>query len=323
MSVARITILLTVCISTLLPGESASAQTYPDGRPIRLVSGAAPGSATDIVGRAVGETFRSALGVPVIFENRTGAAGAIAARAILSAPPDGHTILVQTGSHTIAPFVVTVDYDPLRNFSGVSPLASVPNVLVVAASAGSKTVSDLVATAKSRPGQLNFASVGTGSATFMSAVEFNRAAGLAVVHVPFKGAVDAITETLTGRIDYFFAPLVSALPLIQDGKLRPLAVNTVKRISQLPDVPTLTEAGVANADYVFWVGLLVSSRTPGDIVQKLNQLALKALQTPELHARLVDLGAEPMAMSPAEFDALLRDESASAAEIFRSPETKQ
>jgi tripartite-type tricarboxylate transporter receptor subunit TctC len=231
--------------------------------------------------------------------------------------------LVQTGSHTIAPYVVTVDYDPLRDFSGVTPLASVPNVLVVAASADSKTVQDLVATAKAKPGHLNFGSVGTGSATFMSAVKFNRAAGLSVVHVPFKGAVDAMTETLTGRIDYLFAPLVSALPLIQDGKLRPLAVNTIKRVGQLPDVPTLAEAGVANADYLFWVGLLVSSRTPRDIVQKLNQVALKALQTPDLHARLVDLGAEPMSMGPAEFDALLRDESASAAEIFQSSEPKQ
>jgi tripartite-type tricarboxylate transporter receptor subunit TctC len=129
---ARITFLLMVCISMLVLDESGGAQTYPNGKPIKLVSGAAPGSATDIVGRAVGETFRSQLGVPVIFENRTGAAGVIAARTTLSAPPDGHTILVQTGSHTIAPFVVTVDYDPLRDFSGVAPLASVPNVLVVA-----------------------------------------------------------------------------------------------------------------------------------------------------------------------------------------------
>jgi tripartite-type tricarboxylate transporter receptor subunit TctC len=320
---ARIMFFLMTCISMLVLNESGSAQTYPHGRPIKLVSGAAPGSATDIVGRAVGETFRSELDVPVIFENRTGAAGVIAAKTTLFAPPDGHTILVQTGSHTIAPYVVTVDYDPLRDFSGVAPLASVPNVLVVAASADSKTVRDLVATAKAKPGHLNFGSVGTGSATFMSAVKFNRAAGLSVVHVPFKGAVDAMTETLTGRIDYLFAPLVSALPLIQDGKLRPLAVNTIKRVGQLPDVPTLAEAGIANADYLFWVGLLVSSRTPRDIVQKLNQVALKALQTPDLHARLVDLGAEPMSMGPAEFDALLRDESASAAEIFQSSEPKQ
>ena len=321
--VARITFLLMTCISMLVPDKSGWAQTYPNGKPIRLVSGAAPGSATDIIGRVVGEMFRSELGVPVIFENRTGAAGVIAARTILSAPPDGHTILVQTGSHTITPFVVTVDYDPLRDFSGVAPLASVPNVLVVAASADAKTVSDLVAAAKASPGHLNFGSVGDGSATFMSAVKFNRAAGLTVVHVPFKGVVDAITETLTGRIDYFFAPLVSALPLIQDGKLRPLAVNTTKRISQLPDVPTLAEEGLAKADYVFWVGLLVSSRTPRDIVQKLNQVALKALQTPDLHARLAAFGAAPMSMGPAEFDALLRAESASAAEIVQSSETKQ
>ena len=322
-ALARVAFGLLACVSILVPAESGSAQTFPDGRPIRLVSGAAPGSATDLVGRVVGEVFRSELGVPVIFENRTGAAGVVAARTILSAPPDGHTILVQTGSHTIAPFVMTVDYDPLRDFSGVGPLASVPNVLIVAANSDLKTVQGLVAAAKARPGHLNFASVGTGSATFMSAVKFNRAAGLSVVHVPFKGAMDAITETMTGRIDYFFAPLVSALPLIQGGKLRPLAVNTATRVGQLPDVPTLTEAGVANADYLFWVGLLVSSRTPRDVVQKLNQVASKAVQAPDLRARLVDLGAEPMSMSPAEFDALLRSESASAADIFGSSETKQ
>lgn len=319
---AHIACLLMACIPMLAISASGSAQTYPNGRLIKLVSGAAPGSASDIVGRAVGEAFRSELGVPVILENRAGAAGVIAAKTILSAPADGHTILVQTGSHTIGPFLVTVDYDSLRDFSGVAPLASVPNVLIVAASADFRTVQDLVAAAKAKPGQLNFGSVGTGSATFMSAVKFNRAAGLNVVHVPFKGAMDAITETMTGRIDYFFAPLVSALPLIQDGKLRPLAVNTVKRIDQLPDVPTLAEGGVANADYLFWVGLLVSSRTPRDIVQRLNQIALKALQTPDLRTRLVDLGAEPMSMSPDEFDALLRQEAASAADIFQAAQTR-
>ena len=184
--VARITFLLMTCISMLVPDKSGWAQTYPNGKPIRLVSGAAPGSATDIIGRVVGEMFRSELGVPVIFENRTGAAGVIAARTILSAPPDGHTILVQTGSHTITPFVVTVDYDPLRDFSGVAPLASVPNVLVVAASADAKTVSDLVAAAKANPGHLNFGSVDTGSATFMSAVKFNRAAVSRLCMCPSK-----------------------------------------------------------------------------------------------------------------------------------------
>ena len=163
---ACITFSLIACISMLVPDQSGWAQTFPDGKPIRLVSGAAPGSATDIVGRAVGEMFRSELGVPVIFENRTGATGIIAAKTILSEPADGHTILVQTGSHTIAPFVVKVDYDPLRDFSGVAPLASIPNVLVVAASADAKAVQDLVATAKAKPGHLNFGSAGTGSGTF-------------------------------------------------------------------------------------------------------------------------------------------------------------
>ena len=318
---ARITFLLIACISMLVLSESGSAQTYPNGKPIKLVSGAAPGSATDIVGRAVGEAFRWELGVPVIFENRTGAAGVIAAKTTLSAPPDGHTILVQTGSHTIAPFVVTVDYDPLRDFSGVAPLASVPNVLVVAASAGSKTVSDLVATAKTKPGQLNFASVGTGSATFMSAVKFNRAAGLSVVHVPFKGAVDAITETLTGRIDYFFAPLVSALPLIQDGKLRPLAVTTAMRSEALPDVPAVGEF-VSGYEASGWYGIGAPKGTPTEIVNKLNREINAGLAEPKMKARLAELGAAGMSMTPAAFGQLIAEETEKWGKVVRAANIK-
>jgi len=267
--------------------------------------------------------LKSELGVPVILENRTGATGLIAARAILAAPADGHTILVQTGSHTILPFVAQVDYDPLLDFSGVTPLASVPNVLVVGASATYKTVQDLVVSAKAKPGQLTFGSVGVGSATYMSAVKFNRAASLDVLHVPFRGGVEAITETMTGRIDYFFAPIISALPQIQGGHLRPLAVNTVNRVSQLPDVPTLAETGISGANYLFWVGLLVSSHTQRDVVERLNQIASKALQTPEFRSRLLELGAEPLSMSADQFDMLLRHEAEIAADIFQSAGPKR
>lgn len=308
---------LLACILPLVQ-TAASAQSFPDGRLIKLVSGASPGSASDIIGRVIGVKLQAELGVTVVVENRTGASGAIAAQAILEAPADGHTIFVQTGAHTITPFVAKINYDPLRDFSGVTPLAIVPNVLVVAPSAGYKTVHDLVAAGKAQPGRLNFGSAGAGSATYMSAEKFQRAAGISALHVPFKGSMDAITETVAGRIDYFFAPLVSALPLIKSGRLQPLAVNTSKRAALLPDVPTLTEAGVANADYLFWVGLLVSSKTPRDIVHRLNQVALKALQAPDVRARLAELGAEPMSMSPEQFDAMLRDGSASDAEILKA-----
>jgi tripartite-type tricarboxylate transporter receptor subunit TctC len=314
---------LVACSLLLFASEAGWAGDYPDGRLIKLVSGAAAGSATDIIGRAFGDALKSELGVPVILENRTGATGILAARAILSAPADGHTILIQTGSHTILPFVAQVDYDPLRDFSGVAPLASVPNVLVVAGSGPYKAVQDLVISAKAKPGQLTFGSVGVGSATYMSAVKFNRAAALDALHVPFKGGVEAITETMTGRIDYFFAPIISALPQIQGGNLRPLAVNTVSRLTQLPDVPTLAETGIPEADYLFWVGLLVSSRTQRDLIERLNQIASKALQTLELRSRLVELGAEPLSMSADQFDILLRQEAAIAADVFKSPVPKR
>jgi tripartite-type tricarboxylate transporter receptor subunit TctC len=226
--------------------------------------------------------------------------------------------MVYTSAHTVLPLINKVSYDTLRDFSAITPLALVPNVMVVSPSKGYKTVKDVVDAAKAKPGQLNYASVGVGSATYMSAEKFKLASGIDAVHVPYKGSPEAITETMTGRVDYFFAPLVSALPMIKAGKLIALAVGTPKRSAQLPDVPTLSEAGIAKADYLFWTGMLVSSKTPRDIVQKLNQLSLKALQSPEVTERLASLGAEPMPLSPEQFDAMIRAEMVSNAEVIKA-----
>ena len=200
----------------------------------------------------------------------------------------------------------------------MTPLAVVPNVLVVAPEKGYKTVRDLIDAAKAKPGQLNYASVGVGTATYMNAEKFRIATGINALHVPYKGSPEAIAETIAGRMDYFFAPLVSALPMIKAGRLVPLAVGTTKRASLLPDVPTLMEAGVAKSDYLFWIGMLVSSKTPRDIVLKLNQATLKALQTPEVRDRLGKLGADPLPMSPEQFDELIKEEMASNAEIIKA-----
>ena len=297
--------------------SGAWAQAYPS-RTIKLVSGATAGSASDVIGRAVAEKLQSELGVTVIMENRTGASGAIAAQAVLAAPADGYTVFVYTGAHTVTPLIVKVPYDALRDFSAVTPLAVVPNVLVVAPEKGYKTVRDLIDAAKAKPGQLNYASVGVGTATYMNAEKFRIATGINALHVPYKGSPEAIAETLAGRMDYFFAPLVSALPMIKAGRLVPLAVGTTKRASLLPDVPTLMEAGVAKSDYLFWIGMLVSSKTPRDIVLKLNQATLKALQTPEVRDRLGKLGADPLPMSPKQFDELIKEEMASNAEIIKA-----
>ena len=308
---------------TLVCTPEAAPQSYPDGKLIRLVTGAAAGSATDIIARTLGETLKSELGVTVLVENRPGATGVIAGRAILAAPADGHTILVQTGAHTIVPYLMKVEYDPLRDFSAVATVASVPSVLIVPRSSPFKTVHDLVAAAKAAPGKLNYASLGPGSATFMNAEKFHRAADIKATNVTFRGANEAVTETMGGRIDYVFAPLLAALPQIEAGTLKALAVGSRNHLSQLPDVPTLSESGIANAEYLFWVGLLVSSQTPRGIVEKLSQVVSKALETPEFRARLAALAVEPLPMGPQEFDALLREESRSAAEFFGPAEPKQ
>ncbi len=304
-------------LTTFTASLPALAQSFPN-RPIKLISGATPGSASDIVARSVAEKLQAEFGVTVLVENKAGAAGTLGIQALLGAPADGHTVLVYTSAHTVLPLINKVSYDPLRDFSAITPLAIVPNVMVVSPSKGYKTVKDVVDAAKAKPGQLNYASVGLGSATFMSAEKFKLATGIDAVHVPFKGSPEAITETMTGRVDYFFAPLVSALPMIKSGKLIALAVGTPKRSSQLPDVPTLTESGVNKADYLFWTGMLVPSKTPQDIVQKLNQFSLKALQSNEVKERLASLGAEPLPMSPEQFDAMIRAEMTTNAEIIKA-----
>ena len=297
--------------------QQVMAQAWPS-KTIRLVSGASPGSASDLVGRAVSEKIQAELGVAVILENKMGAGGVIAAQHVATSAPDGYTVFVYTAAHTVTPLISKVPYDPVRDFAGVTPLAVVPNVLVVSAEKGYKSVKDLVAAGKANPGKLNYASVGVGTATYMNAEKFRASAGIDAVHVPYKGSPEAITETMTGRVDYFFAPLVSALPLIKDGRLLALAVGTSKRSSLLPDVPTALEAGVAKADYVFWIGLLVPAKTPRDVINRLNQATIKALQTADVRERLAKLGAEPFSMSPEQFDSYIKEELAQNAEIIKA-----
>lgn len=302
----------------LSPGALAQSVKGFSNRPLRLVSGATAGSASDIIARSLADKLQAEFGVPVIVENRVGAAGAVAVQAVLSAPPDGHTIFVYTAAHTVVPLITKTSWDPLRDFSAVVPLGVVPNVLVVSPSKGWKTVRDLVDSARAKPGALNYASAGSGSATHMSAEKFKLATGIDAVHVPFKGSPEAITETIAGRIDYFFAPLVSALPQLRTGKLQALAVGTSKRSSQLPDVPTLAESGIGNAEYLFWIGMLVSSKTPKELITQLNQSTLKALDTPEVREKMSSLGADPLPMTPDQFDALIRDELNTNARIVKA-----
>ena len=311
--------LLKLLLATIgMAASIASAQPYPN-KIIHIIVPFSPGSATDIIARTIGDKLSAGLGQPVVVENRPGAGGTIGAGVVAAAAPDGYTLLVQSSGHTVNPHIyTTLSYDTLRDFAGVTTLVNLPNVLVIAPGKGIKSVQELVAAAKAKPGPLNYASAGSGSATHMNAEKFRAAAGFDAVHIPYKGTPEAITEVIAGRVDYFFAPMVSGLPMIKDGKVLALAVGSAKRSSVLPDVPTTVEAGVAGSDYNFWIGMLAPAKTPRDIVTRLNEEVLKALQAPEVKERLAKLGAEPLPMSPEQFDAYIREELAANARIVKA-----
>jgi tripartite-type tricarboxylate transporter receptor subunit TctC len=258
-----------------------------------------------------------------VIDNKPGAGGTIGAAQVAKSDPDGYTLLIHSSGHALNPSIYSsLSYDTLKDLTGVTPLAALPNVLVVSPAKGWKTVADLVAAAKAHPGQMNYASAGTGSATHMNAEKFRLRAGIEAQHVPFKGTPEALTDVIGGRNDWFFAPLTSALPLIKDGKLTALAVSTAQRSPALPNVPTTVEAGIADSDYTFWVGMIVPSATPPAIVKRLNEEALKALNSPEVKERLTKLGAEPFTMAPEQFNAYIRTEVGAAAQIAKAANLK-
>jgi tripartite-type tricarboxylate transporter receptor subunit TctC len=306
-------------LSLLLFTAQANAQGAYPAKPVKIIVPFSPGSATDIIARAIGDKLAASLGQPVIVENRPGAGGTIGAGTVASAAPDGYTLLVTSSGHTVNPHIyANLTYDTLHDFAGVTTLANLPNVLIVAQSKGIRSVQQLITTAKAKPGQLNYASAGTGSATHMNAEKFRLAAGIDAQHIPFKGTPEGITEVIAGRVDYFFAPMVSALPIIKDGKVLALAVGSAKRSSVLSNVPTTLEAGVPNSDYNFWVGMLAPAKTSRNIVDRINRDVVKALQSPEVKERLASLGAEPMPMAPEKFDSYIREEYVANAKIVKA-----
>jgi tripartite-type tricarboxylate transporter receptor subunit TctC len=297
-------------VAALIVAVPATAQQYPM-RAVRVVVPFTPGSTTDIIARTVTERLSASLGQPVIVDNRSGAGGTIGSGIVAKATPDGYTILVHSSSHSVNPATYpNLAFDTARDFSGVTPLASLPNVLVMAPSKGIRTVKDLLALAKAKPGTLTYASAGAGSATHLNAEKFRIGAGIDALHVPFKGSPEAVTEVMTGRVDYYFAPLAPVISLIKDGKLLAVAVGSPRRSTALPDVPTTLEAGVPNSAYNFWIGMMVPSRTPKPILERLYAETSKALASAEMKKRYADLGADPMNMKPAEFDVYIRKEIA-------------
>ena len=301
-----------------LSAQALSAQNWP-ARSLRAIVPVAAGSLADIVPRVVFEQLSVQLGQSIVVENRPGAGTTIGANVVAKAAPDGYTILVNSSAHTIAPALYpNAGYHPVRDFAAVALFGAAPFVLVVPPAKDFRTARDFVAAAKAKPGQFNFSSPGVGTASHLSAERFLLSSGVRAVHVPFKGGVDAMTEVIAGRIEFFFMAIGAALPHIREGKLIALAVNGAKRSSALPEVPTTEETGFSNAEYPTWFGLFLPAGTSREIVEKLHGETLKALREPKVRDRLAGLGVEPVEMTPREFDAYVEKEMATDAALVKT-----
>jgi len=297
---------------------TARAETYPS-KPIHIIVPFTPGSATDVVARAVAQQMSIKLGQVVVVENKPGAGGTIGAAQVAKSAPDGYTLLVHSSGHTVNPSIFpNLTYDTVKDLVGVSLLAQQPNILVCAPDKGWKTANDLVAAAKAAPGKLTYASAGTGTGTHMNAEKFKLSAQIDTLHVPYKGTPEALTDTMAGRVDYFFAPVVAGLSMVRDKRLVALAVGSAMRSSVLPDVPTTEEAGYKNSAYNFWVGLMAPAGTPPELIARLNAEVRIAIAAPEVKDRLGSLGADAAAMAPADFDKMIAREVAENAEIVKA-----
>jgi tripartite-type tricarboxylate transporter receptor subunit TctC len=286
----------------------AQSQVWPTKR-VTVVVPFAPGSATDLLPRTIFEHVSAKVGQPFIIENRPGGGGAIGVGAVAKADPDGYTILVHSNALVTAPAIQSMPYDPVRDFAGITPLGNVPLVLVIAPEKNIKTLKEFVAAAKAKPGSINYAAAGIGTPPHLTMERFRLAAGFEGQVVPFKGAPEALTEIIAGRVDVYFTPITPALAFIREGKLRALAVSSSKRASALPDVPTTVEAGFPDSDFDFWIGMVVPKKTPRDIVARIHHETVNGLADPSVKDKLAKLGVEPVIMSPDDFDARIAREA--------------
>jgi tripartite-type tricarboxylate transporter receptor subunit TctC len=300
--VAVAVLVIMPCAHAQKPDEAAG---FPS-RPIRIVIGFTPGGQPDISARLIGPKLSEVLGQPVVVDNRPGAGGVLGARIVAGSNPDGHTLLSVSSAHVVAPAVhARLGYDPLKDFAGISQTTSAAYLLVVPPSLEAKTLKELIALAKAKPGQINFSSGSTGSGTHFAAEMLKLAAGIDVVHIPYKGVPEALTDTVSGRVQFFMSPLASAINLVRDGKLRALGVSSAKRVRAYADVPTIAEAGLTGFEWDSWGGMLAPAKTPRAIINKLNREVTRALTLPDVQQRLISLGAEPMPGTPAQFDKLV------------------
>ena len=309
---------LTFILFSLVLSLTAHAETWPS----RLIKATIPfgaGSATDVVPRLVFDRLSAELGQSIVVENRPGAGGTLGTAMVARADPDGYSVLAHSSALTIAPAIFPdLSFDARTDLAGALMIGSSANVMIVPPSRPWKTVQEFIADAKAKPGSISFGSVGIGSAVHISAEKFRLAAGFEATHVPYRGGAEVIADIIGGRVDFYFCPLATALPLIKEGRVRALVISTAKRVTDLPDVPTPAEAGLKNAESIFWFGVFMPAKTPRDIIDKFHDAGIKLLAEPSMQESLMKLGVEPFPMTPAEMDAFVAREIAENLELIKA-----
>lgn len=295
------------------------AQDYPS-KAIRMIVAYPPGGGTDTVGRLMAQSLAERLGQNVVVDNRGGATGNIGTELAAKSAPDGYTLLMGN----VAPNAINVSlfdklpFDPVKDFAPITLVAVTPNILVVHPSLPVKTVKDLIALAKSRPGALNYPSAGVGSSSHLAGALLDILAHTSMTHVPFKGGGPAMIATISGEVQLMFATMPAALPHVRTGKVRPVAVTTEKRSLAMPDLPTIAESGVKGYEAATWYGLLAPAATPRAVIDRVHGEAVKILAAPESRKRLTDLGFEPVGNTPAQFAAYIKSEIAKWGKVIRA-----
>lgn len=319
MTFTRRALAATVAALALATPFAATAQGAYPNKPIRVIVPFPAGSTTDIIARAITDKMGQSMGQQLVVENKGGASGTIGQALVAQSAPDGYTIMVHSSSHTVSPHTFAkLPFDTLADFVPVTPISSTPNVLVMSPAKNIKTLQQLLAAARAKPGSMNFASAGQGSATHLNAEKFKLAANIQATNIPFKGSAEAVTEVMAGRVDYYFSPIAPVIGQIRNGQLVPLAVGSARRASALPDVPTTAEAGVPGSEFNFWIGMFAPGKTPREIVERLHAEVVKAINTPEVKERFATLGADAWTLKPEQFDAYVREEIRNNAALVKA-----
>jgi tripartite-type tricarboxylate transporter receptor subunit TctC len=317
--------LAVLCLASIAAAASADAlaQAYPS-RPIRVIVPFGPGNAGDIIARAISPHMIQTLKQNLVMDNRPGAGGNIAAELVARSAGDGYTLMLATiGTHGINPGLYPkLPYDPVKDFAAISMAATSPNMLVVNNAVAAKSVKELIAAAKSKPGSLNFASSGVGTSVHLSGELFNSLAGIKTVHVPYKGAGEALNDVMAGRNQFIFASMSSSIGLAKAGKLRPLAVTSPKRHPAMPELPTMQEAGVPGFEALAWFGYLAPAATPRAVIKTLHAAVVAALQDAEVRERLAGFGVDAVSSTPEEFAAYIKAELAKWARVVKESGAK-